>query len=71
MDIKEVVNWNDVPVDTRVIVSNDGVIWLNRYFAMYENGDFYAWEDGKSSFTLLQPSEYNMIRWKYCKLYEE
>ncbi len=71
MDIKEIVNWNDVPVDTRVIVSNDGITWLNRYFAMYENGGFYVWEDGKSSFTLLQPSEYNMIRWKYCKLYEE
>ena len=67
----EKTEWLEVPVDTKVLVSDDGINWLNRYFAMYEDGIFYAWEDGKSSFTLLCPNEHNMIKWKYCKLYEE
>ena len=67
----EKTEWLEVPVDTKVLVSDDGINWLNRYFAMYEDGIFYVWEDGKSSFTLLCPNESNMIKWKYCKLYEE
>ena len=67
----EKTEWLEVPVDTKVLVSDDGINWLNRYFAMYEDGNFYVWEDGKSSFTLLHPNEHNMIKWKYCKLYEE
>lgn len=63
----EVVDWNKILVDTKVLVSDDGVEWFNRYFAKYENGKFYAWSSGKSSFTITNKENYS--NWKYCELY--
>ena len=72
LDFEEVVDWSKVPVDTKILVANfanidDGVIkWDKRHFAKYENGEVYAWMDGRTSFT----TKRNMS-WEYAKLYKE
>ena len=65
----EVIDWSKISVDTKVLVSDDGEVWFNRYFAKYENGKFYAWSSGKSSFTIANKENYS--NWKYYKLYSE
>ena len=68
MDFKEIVNWAKVPVDTKILVSEDGKEWIRRYFAKYEGGRVYAFYDGTTSFT---GSSENLLGWAYAKLYEE
>ena len=77
MEFEEIVNvdWSKVPIDTKILVSEDGEDWYRRYFAKYENGFIYAFPDGLSSFTARYKPEYGGYRrvcaWKYAKLYEE
>ena len=77
MDFEEIVDvdWSKVPVDTKILVSEDGKDWCRRYFAKYEGGIIYAFPDGLSSFTARYKPEYGGYRrvcaWKYAKLYEE
>ena len=77
MEFEEIVNvdWSKVPVDTKILVSEDGEDWYRRYFAKYEGGIIYAFPDGLSSFTARYKPEYGGYRrvcaWKYAKLYEE
>ena len=72
LDFEEIIDWSKVAVDTKILVANfanidDGVIkWNKRHFAKYENGEVYAWMDGRTSFT----TEHNMS-WEYAKLYKE
>ena len=68
MDFKEIVDWFKVPVDTKILVSDDGENWCRRYFAKYEGGRVYAFMDGATSFT---GSSENLLGWAYAKLYEE
>lgn len=46
-NLKEYNPWQDVAVDTRVVIS--GI--FNRHFAKYEDGRVYYFMDGKTSFT--------------------
>ena len=77
MEFEEIVDadWSKIPVDTKILVSEDGIDWYRRYFAKYENGIIYAFPDGLSSFTARYKPEYGGYRrvcaWKYAKLYEE
>lgn len=71
MRFKEVVDWSKVPVDTKVLVSDNKLDWEPGHFALYKNGIFYTWEFGKSSFTVCEKTEAYMANWEYCKLYEE
>lgn len=68
MDFKEIVDWSKVPVDTKVLVSDNGEYWARRYFAEYVNGEVYVFTDGRTSFTIEDDA---IISWKYVKLYEE
>lgn len=68
MDFKEIIDWSKVPVDTKILVSEDGKDWCRRYFAKYEGGRVYAFMDGATSFT---SSSENLLGWAYAKLYEE
>lgn len=68
MDFKEIVDWSKVPVDTKVLVSNNGNTWHKRYFAKYEDGSVYAFSGGCTSFTAWDEG---ICRWFYAKLYEE
>ena len=63
----EPVNWSKVAVDTPILVSSKGDYWYRRYFAKYENGNVYAFDDGQTSWTNNgdEPS-----LWEYAKLAE-
>ena len=67
-DFKEIVDWSRVPVDAKILVSDNGKVWCRRYFAKYEGGLVYAFMDGATSFT---GSNESLLSWKYAKLYEE
>lgn len=63
------VDWSKVEVDTKVLVSNNNENWLKRYFSKYEDGKVYAWHQGKTSWSV--KSRFDVVQWKYAKLYEE
>lgn len=64
------VDWSKVPVDTKVFVRDyDSQPWGPRYFAKFENGKIYTWNDGRSSFTSLEPRTTSW--WNQVKLAEE
>ena len=60
------IDWSKVKVDTPILVRHrlDGE-WEKRHFANYENGDVYAWDNGRTSWTVA-----NEIKWNYAKLAE-
>ena len=60
------VDWSKVAVDTPILVSSKGKHWYRRYFAKYENGMVYAFDDGKTSWT----NEEYKTPWEYAKLAE-
>ena len=72
MNFEEIINdidWSKVPVDTKILVSDNGKTWFKRYFDKYENGKIYAWVDGKTSFSVRNNDD--VIGWEYAKLYNE
>ena len=69
MNFEEVIDWSKVPVDTKIIISNDNKDWNRRHFAKYENGRVYTWAWGKTSFTA--NSNEDVTDWEYAKLYNE
>ena len=72
MEFREVVDWSKVPVDTKVLVSDDGKEWYRRHFAKYEDGKVYCFNDGYTSFTIVDYAYLsNATPWEYCKLYQE
>lgn len=68
MDFKEIVDWSKIPIDTKILVSDDGEDWIRRYFAKYEDGRVYAFMEGTTSFTVYNEG---VCDWEYAKLYEE
>jgi len=61
-------DWSKIEVDTKVYVrDNIDQHWKPRYFAKYEKGTFYAWEDGATSWS----AESEQFAWRYYKLAEE
>lgn len=59
-------DWSKVEVDTPILVRHSkDEEWEKRHFAKYENGDVYAWDNGRTSWTVA-----NEIKWKYAKLAE-
>ena len=72
LEFKEVIDWSEIPVDTKVLVSKDGENWLRRYFAKYEDGKIYCFNSGYTSFTIVNYDFLsNSTTWKYVKLYQE
>ena len=70
IDIAEylgIVDWSKVEVDTPIFVrmSNEEV-WKYRYFAMYKDGEVYAWQLGRTSWSNVIKN--SPIAWKYAKL---
>ena len=60
------VDWSKVEVDTPILVRDDGVKWVKRHFAKYENGLVHAWKDSCTSWTTE-----DMTEWDYAKLAED
>ena len=65
---KEEVDWAKVLIDTKVLVSSDGVTWYKRYFAgvLCETGCPQVFANGADNW-----SNSFTESWKYIKLYEE
>ena len=70
IDIAEylgIVDWSKVEVDTPIFVRNSiEEVWKCRYFAMYENGEVYAWQLGRTSWSNVISNE--PVNWKYAEL---
>lgn len=60
------VNWYAVPVDTPVLVSDDGKEWSRRHFSRVVNDIPHTWAYGSTSWT----SHGNEFSYNYIKLAE-
>lgn len=61
------VDWSKVAVDTPILVNtSNGHKWIKRYFAKYENGSVFAWNNGATSWS----SEGHATAWGLAKLPE-
>ena len=61
-------DWSKVAVDTPILVRDkESETWRKRYFAKFENGKVYAWNDGRTSWS----STCDNISWEFAKLAEE
>lgn len=75
MNFEEIINdidWSKVPVDTKILVSDNREDWFKKYFAKYEKGKIYTiytWANGRTSFTAKYDND--VISWKYARLYKE
>ncbi len=63
------VDWSKVPVDTPVLVSNDGKKWSRKHFSRVVNGIPYTWMYGSTSWTA-HNNPNNEIAYHYIKLGE-
>lgn len=67
-----IVDWANVPVDTKVLVSNDGEDWRKRYFKCYDQESdkfkYICFRDGHTSWSNI--NNHNGCGWAYCKLAE-
>ena len=70
---EEYNKWESVKVDTKILVRrNKRDSWKYRHFHKYENGEVYAYIDGKTSFTTIgEDCTTVSIPWAEAKLYDE
>lgn len=68
-----IIDWENVPVDTKVLVSDDGRNWERRYFKCYDKennkGKRVCFADGRTSWS--NKDNHEGIGWRYCKLAED
>lgn len=65
------INWREVPVDTRILVKNEGdESWTREYFKEFKNNKVTTFGRGLTSFTSSRNEEED-VSWDYAKLYEE
>ena len=65
--IEDKIDWNKVEVDTKVLVRDRPYNeWLKRYFAKYENGKVYVFDDGRTSWNCR-----GITHWEETKLWED
>lgn len=62
------VDWNKVEVDTKILVSDDGVTWKNRYFARNEGERIFFFAGGATSWS---SNKYDIVPCEYAKLVVE
>ena len=63
------VDWSKVEVDTPILVKEyEESKWTKRYFARYEDGVIYAWNNGVTSWTA--NDDECVIAWSFAKLAE-
>ena len=64
------IDWSKVEVDTPILVTHyEDEEWHRRYFAKYENGIVYAWNNGETSWSTHSMTAC-MTAWNYAKLAE-
>lgn len=59
----------DTPIDTKVLVSDDGVVWNKRHYAGCINGKYWTWGYDRTSWSAYDKT--SMFSWKYMRLAEE
>ena len=65
--IEDKIDWDEVEVDTKVLVRDRPYNeWLKRYFAKYENGKVYVFNDGRTSWSCG-----GITHWEETKLWED
>ena len=65
--IEDEIDWDKVEVDTKVLVRDRPYNeWLKRYFAKYENGKVYVFDDGRTSWNCR-----GITHWEETKLWED
>ena len=65
--IEDKIDWDEVEVDTKVLVRDRPYNeWLKRYFAKYENGKVYVFDDGRTSWNCR-----GITHWEETKLWED
>lgn len=65
-------DWSKVEVDTKVLVSDNGVNWYRRRFAKYEDEKVYVYPNGTDSWSDGSDEYANdCVVWKYVKLWTE
>ena len=58
------IDWNKVPVDTPVLVTDSCGNTIKRHFAKYDNKIIYAYPDGTTSWSFDNQVEYNkLVEW--------
>ena len=66
-----IIDWENVPVDTKVLVSDDGKSWEKRYFKCYDKDTkmVVCFENGRTSWSreILDDG----FKWTYYKLAED
>ena len=66
-NVEDEVDWDEVEVDTKVLVRDRPYNeWLKRYFAKYENGKVYVFNDGRTSW-----NNEGITHWEETKLWED
>lgn len=66
LEFEEIMDWSKVPVDTKVLVSDDEEVWHKEYFSHISNTIFYTFDGGTS-----WNNKENTIGWAYCKLAQD
>ena len=51
------IDWNKVPVDTCILITDSYGYTLKRHFAKYDNKKIYAYPDGTTSWSFNQDSD--------------
>lgn len=64
----DVIDWENVPVDTLIKVRKADYEWVYRYFAKYEDGLIFAFANGATSVTAVNKDA--VIGYKSAKLVE-
>ena len=66
-NVEDKLDWDEVEVDTKVLVRDRPYNeWLKRYFAEYENGKVYVFDDGRTSWNCR-----GITHWEETKLWED
>ena len=62
------IDWRKIKVDTPILVrDSEDELWNRRYFAGFENGSVYAWDNGTTSWS---SRELRKVFGEYAKLAE-
>lgn len=66
------VDWSKVPVDTKIIVWDNDLkkYKVKRYFAKFEDGKIYAWNNGMTSWSV-EKDKHVSTKWDNAELTEE
>ena len=67
MTERTTVDWNKVPIDTPVLVSNNGEKWYRRYFAGIRNGYREAYDVGATPWSVY---DNRTCAWPFMKIAE-